>query len=60
VRRESARRSDETELTLEVTSPEIDPEEWERLHASLLCGLAQAAAGHGRPVEDFLAELKEP
>ena len=39
---------------------ELDDEERARLHASLARGMAQAKAGKGRPVEDFLAEMKEP
>ena len=39
---------------------ELDDEERQKLHASLKRGLAEAEAGQGRPVEDFLAELEEP
>ena len=39
---------------------DLDDAERERLHASLRRGLAQARAGKTRPVEEFLAELKEP
>ena len=38
----------------------LDESDRERLHASLLRGLAQAKAGQGRPVDDFLAEMQEP
>jgi len=39
---------------------ELDDEERKKLHASLKRGIEEAKAGRGRPVEEFLAELKEP
>jgi hypothetical protein len=43
---------------LDYEEDDMDVEERERLHASIQRGLAQMRAGLGRPVEEFLEELR--